>query len=715
MTLRYEYTAWAAMGLAMSLPSHAIAQQAVSPQVDDRVYADIVVTAQRREQNLQDVPLAVSALSADTIEGLGIKTTSDLALAAPGLTIAPSVNAISPFIRGVGNTNTSPGEESATAIYVDGVYISTLTSAMFSLANIERVEVLRGPQGTLFGRNAVAGVIQIITRKPSTTPSMDLAVGYGNYGTFDASLYATAGLADDLAADLSVYFSHQNDGWGTNLTTGNDIFKGREFGVRTRWVWDIGDSTELSFGADYNRSRPVVTQAYTQRPGSVLSTGQVSPGFYNARLSEDVTALTKQWGGNVQLRHDFGGLQLVGISSYRKVESDFVFDQDGQSVNLGFFSFNRGAKTFTQEVQLLAPAGSAIDWIIGAFYYHDDSFSRPTQLQGALFGPLTIRRFATQKARSYAAFGQATAELLADTNLTVGLRYTIDRRSIVGEDRNLLAGNPLPVSNIVDNRETFRRPTWRISLDHKFADHVLGYVSYNRGFKSGVYNVANQTLPIVKPATVDAFEFGLKTEPLHRMRLNISTFYNDYKNIQFNVSTPTGQALLNAAAGRIFGAEAELDWRATSNLSINGGLSLQDSKYKSFDNAPAFTPLPGGGNVESIVDAAGKKMVQAPDFTAYVSARYVIPTSAGDFTLIGSYNYNDGFYFEPQNRIGQPAHHLFNASVEWQPIDGMFGLRFWGRNLAGEKYFSTAQPSAFGDLMVPAAPRTYGITATAHF
>lgn len=701
------------VALATATPAFsqaAVVQPASSDATSEKTESsseikDIVVVAQRRSERLQDVPVSVTALSSEALSVSGVTSTISLQNSVPGLSMSVQQTSISPFIRGIGNRNTSPGDESAAALYVDGVYTASLAASVFALSNIDRIEVVKGPQGTLFGRNAAAGVIQVITKTPSHTPSVEMSGTYANYNTFIGQFYGTVGVTDTLAADLSIYGMNQANGWGRNANTGNEAFKGHEFAIRTKWLLDLGN-TKISLSGDYDKNRPVLQPALRALPGQKLIDGSGYLGFYTVNNTIDVSGTNEQWGGNLQIRHDFGGAELLSISSYRDVKVNLPFDQDGSAAPATTAIFKQYARTTTQELQLLSPGHGPVQWIIGAFYFHDASAYDPLTIGGTALGGRVIDRFARQVTTSYSGFAQATFEILPETHLIAGIRYTSDKRRITGVDLvNGVAGTP------VDQRATFSKPTWKISLDHKFSEDIMGYAQYSRGFKSGVFSAAAPTTPAVRPEIVDAFELGLKTDLFDRhVRFNASFFYNKFKDVQLQVPILGASVLLNAARGDVKGAEFELQVVPVSNLQLSANISYLDGTYTSFPIAPGFIPLPAGGSTQVVIDASGRDTIYTPPLTANFTIQYKIPTDIGEFDINGSAYYNDGFFFDPENRLRQASYTLLNATLGWTSSDERFGVQLFARNLTNAQYYNQIIPQRFGDTSVPDAPRTYGIT-----
>ncbi|RYD77433.1 MAG: TonB-dependent receptor, partial [Verrucomicrobiaceae bacterium] len=624
-SIKYLSTALVLWGVSAT-PSYA-QETAAASDVDikkedtlssaDNALGDIVVTAQRREERLQDVPISISALTSETLESSGVTGTEDLMFAVPGLEIARQNGAIAPFIRGIGNRSTSVGEESPVPLYVDGVYISKLAAGLMSFEGIERVEVLKGPQGTLFGRNAAAGVIQIFTRDPGEVTKFDAKFGYGNYDTVEASAYLGGALADGVRANISAYNTYQGDGWGKNLTTGRDVYKGYEHAFRGKIIFDLGPDTELRVAADYSKSQTASAPSYRPLPGRVTTTGNTGNpatrftpvafynGFYNVQLNLDTSVTTRQWGTSAQLKHDFGPVQFVSISSFRDVQSDQIFDSDGTPRSLVENLSDEPSKTFTQEFQLLSNNDSAFKWILGAYYFDDEQKFDPTTLFGTNFpfNLFTVNLFVDSGAKSLAGFGQGTYDFGQGTKLTLGLRYTHDKRTISGFQQ--LNGVLDPASVYRDSAK-FGKLTWRGSLDHRFSESFLAYAAIGRGFKSGVYNAFSYKDPVVRPEVLDSYEVGFKSDLLdRRLRFNGAAFYNDFKDVQVSSTIPGGLRLNNAAAARTYGFELELQARPTKALTISAAMTYLDGEYKSYPGATFFTRTATQTVAQTVGDASG--------------------------------------------------------------------------------------------------------------
>lgn len=711
-----------AIGLGFASPAYAQGEASPRPeQAGDQPsgVAEIIVTAQRREQSLQDVPVAVTALGSDALEKSGVSDIGTLGAVSPGLVMTTNRASVTPFLRGVGSSTGDPGGSASIAIYVDGVYINAPAAGYFALNNIERIEVIKGPQGTLFGRNATGGLIHVITRTPSSDPSGEVSIGYGNYDTVTGSLYATTGIAENLAADISFYGTYQHDGFGRNLTTGTDVHYRREFAVRSKWLWNAGPDTDITLTGDYGRNSNDAGHFRTIVPGTFgLGNTPFRGTIYDtqANLPSDVEA--SQGGASLRIVHDFGGATLTSTSAYRNVKSRANFDQDGTPIPAVDAVFGESTDTLQQEFTLNGSAGR-IDYTVGLFFFDMKAKTTPISIR-TLPPPLArlrVDRFAEQTATSYAAFAQATANLTDTTRVTAGFRYSVDEIGITARDI-AAANNPLgPEGSVVgsaDQKKTFKSPTWRLAIDQDIGDRALVYASYSRGFKAGQYNVNSYAQAAVRPEELDAFEVGLKSDLFDRqLRLNLAAFLYKYRDIQLQRVEVGAPTLVNAAAAEIKGLDIESTWVpnfADGRFQLRASASLLDGEYTDFPSASTFTPNPAGGNLQGAIDATGFDTIRSPKFTANVTADYTIPTSAGDLNLSATYFHSSKFYFDPDNRTVQDAYDLLNAQVTFTfPGDKIY-VRAWGKNLTDKVYYSTWSASTLGDMIVAAAPRTYGFT-----
>ncbi|HLZ99150.1 MAG TPA: TonB-dependent receptor plug domain-containing protein, partial [Steroidobacteraceae bacterium] len=412
---------------AMMNPPGALAAPDPAPAVDE--VPEIIVTAERRKERLQDVPIVVNALAGDQLEDAGVKSTVDLGAVTPGLEFGTQAAYGQPFLRGVGTVANGPGVESPVALYVDGIYYGAMIGSVLTLNDVDQVEVLKGPQGTLFGRNATGGLIQITTKDPTQKFDGYADVGYGSYNTATSDLYVSGGVTQSVAADLSVHYQDQGTGFGRNAFTGSQVNKTKDLSARNKWVFTPSDATSIKVIFDYEHQN--FAQAYipapgTQPPGDVPYTGdpQGMNGIY------DPYGVLNQGGASIQVRHDLGFAEFVSLTGFRR--SAVVESFDGgltrNPLDVLNLIINETHTQATQEFQLNAAAQSRVKWSTGVFFYDADGKSNPLVITTlGLFGPppsgyYNIYDFSDQKTYSGAAYAQATAEIAPATNLTGGLR-----------------------------------------------------------------------------------------------------------------------------------------------------------------------------------------------------------------------------------------------------------------------------------------------------
>ncbi len=433
-------------------------------------------------------------------------------------------------------------------------------------------------------------------------------------------------------------------------------------------------------------------------------------------------------GGGISgtISQDLGFAKLVSITSYRRGTTSFLFDDIPAGVPIlyaGPGDGNGPNKDFTEEVQLVSPSGKRFTWTTGAFYFFSrtsyDPFGRYFNV--GLYGPAgppgganrVTQTTGSERVESIAPFAQTTLELFDQTHLTLGGRYTFERRllqngSVVttrynGSTSTALFSQP-PL--------TIEKPTWRVALDHQFTPDVMGYISYNRGIKSGGFNILNPVNPSYLPERLDAYEAGIKSELLdRRLRLNLGAFYYDYSNVQVVQYLATVQTIVNGAQARLYGVDIDFNARLTSELSLNGGLELLHAAFTKYTNAVGSIVKPTGGATLIAVDASGRRLPGAEKVSATLSVDYETRVSFGTIHADVTGNYHGDSYFEADNFLRQPAYVLLNTSLEWRSSNDNLSLMVWGRNLLDKKIITNASTQAPGYPATYAQPpRTFGVT-----
>ena len=720
-----------ALGVTTALTGLPAAVQAQDQATVEQVgVGDIVVTAQRREENLQDVPISVTAISSDTLQSVNVTGTTGLGQVVPSVQVTSSGPSNIFFVRGVGNTSGNVGEEGANAFYVDGVYLGDLTSAGTKFNNIQRIEVLKGPQGTLFGRNSSGGLVNIITREPGDEANAQGRIGYGNFNTVQGQVYGALPLGENAAIDLALTGKNQAAGFGKNLATGKDVGLGWYWGARSKLVFRPGDATKIVLSGDYYKDHNDYVNGFYLTKGSVGTGGYRYPGDYNLNTLDNGYAHIQTYGGSLTIEHEFEFATLTSITAKRGVKVGSGFDADYANLRLVRAFVPSRIKTFQQELRLASASTRPFNWQLGVFYYNAKANVDGFRLTGLAFGGLnngTSTR-AEMKTDSYAVFGEAGYDLTDTTHLTAGLRYTRDERSYVGTVTTLQTGAVVAPPG---QKLSTGKVTYRIALRQDLTDQVNVYASYNRGFKSGIFAATgNPADPAVGPQTIDAFEIGLKSQLFDNLvRFNLAGFHYKIDDYQVRSSPAPGLTrLFNAATVKVDGIEGELTIAPTDGLTLNFSATYLNSRFDSFPGAPFTYQSPAlacgprtstapsqttgpatGGGINCIGDASGKKTPLSPTFASAASISYRAKLG-GDRELIFNalWNHSSRIYFEPDNRLSQDAYDVVNASIEFRPTPH-WGIEAWAANLFDERYYQTGVGGTTGDHSELAPPRTYGV------
>lgn len=741
-TLRLVLLATTSLALA-GMSQLALAQTA-EPDQDASMVDEIVVTAQKREQNVQDVPVAITALGTEQLAAAGATGTADLKALVPSLNVTTGVGGFGlPRIRGVGASGQGPGIENPVAVMVDDVYYGAAFGILQSLFDAQQVAVLKGPQGTLFGRNATGGVIQITTRRPQFTPHGSAQVGYGNFDTSNAAVFYTAPLSDVVAFSVSGQYENRREGYGVNRFTGNDVMDGRGWAGRAKLLWNPSDVTSVLLSIDTNgrdASDPSFRNFALNALGLNVTTLIVNAGGdpeYDIFSDIDPVLRARQTGASAIVEHDFGSVTFKSVTAYRKSELRTYFDPDGTTQARLRIDNNNYDKQFTQEIELLSDTDGPFEWVVGAFYMSNSAGQDPGRTTGTTtFGGNGYSDTITEVTlESYSAFAEGTYAFNDTTNLTAGVRYTSDDREFEAHTDNFNGATAVFTAGALQSASrNFSKATYRLSLDHRFSDQVMAYASFNRGFRSGTYVPQASPIIVLEPELVDAYEVGLKTDLFdRRVRINAATYFYDQTNVQVQQVIAGVNSVYNAQGAEVKGIDADLTWQVTDRFRLFGGVGYTDARYTEFTNAIISTPYPLpagfvipagqtcrgtfgspaaqlGGNCLLIGDASGNQLQNTPKLTASLGGNLEIPTSVGEFTLAGNVYYNDGFVGTADERIFQESYTTVDGSLTWRPTDDRFYVRVWGKNLSDAYYRTQIGATNSGDNGTPGVPRTFGIT-----
>jgi iron complex outermembrane receptor protein len=699
----------------------ALAPQLCQAQQTATTTGEIVVTAQRRSEKLQDVPITISAFNASALVNAGVTSLPDLNLLVPGLVYTNVIAYGLPYLRGVGTTATGPGFESPVATYVDGVYFASQAGALIALNNVAGVEVDKGPQGTLFGRNATGGAIQITTLDPSMTPGGKVEVGYGDYNTVEGQLYATSGLTSNLAGNLALAYSNQGIGYARNLANGDYVDQSRDFSVRTKLLFTPNNTTTINLALDYEHADGV--PAENTYPGSIPQFGPPLPSNPRDDYGDPQPySHNTQWGITLNVKKDLGFATLTSITAYRN--TIFIANFDGTLTAVpGTTFFLQGPEPHnqaTEELQLASTKNDKFEWITGAYFYFERAGDlEPTILGGSSFDYFGLPGGLTQAPDDYtyslAGYAQGTYHLTSKTSLTAGFRLTDEYK----DDKFVQVIPAFADVESFHNYKNFVDPTWRFAIQHYYDRNIMSYISYSRGFKSGGFNVGTP----YKPETLDAIETGVKSTFMGgRLQVNSSLFYYYYQNVQL-VTYPNGSLIIgNAPAAADYGVDLDGTFTITPNLKFTGSLEGLNTRFTSFPESIAVcsytlgaTAQPSYGTAYEPCDDTGKKLPKAPALTTSVGLDYSKQLS---FAKVGgdvTYSYDSGWFAESDNRLRQRAYSVVNASVRIGASDDNIVLRLWGKNLANSLYASFIASETDGDQLQWAPPRTFGATLSKTF
>ncbi|SCW53397.1 iron complex outermembrane recepter protein [Sphingobium faniae] len=731
--------AWAAPALAQSV------QAGAGPR-DEVKLEEIVVTAQKRSERLQNVPIAISAITGESLERRRIQTTQDLQFTVPSLVYNLQGGYALAFLRGVGSELAIPNAESSVATYVDGAYVSDSQGTVASLLGVERIEVLAGPQGTLWGRNAVGGAINTITLTPTQTTRITGKATYGNYDRREVSGSVSGGLADNLA--IGIYFAHmrrdtfmkrQVPTFPTGVQPDREMSKG----FRVKAVYIPTDWLTLTGTYEQTRQRSFENDAFRQtRPhgaGEVVGGVQDPIGKYI--ISNDAAAFANVDQEYATLREeiDLGWARILGISNWRNMKARTQIDIDGSSAPLIKVGTPASlSEQWSQELQLISPDESPVKWVVGLYYFDQDAGYDPVHQKSdaGLLGPgiEQVDNYAFVDTRSYAVFGQATVPLTSRVNLTVGARYSKDRKKFHAHDVYYAPGSAdncdaewadpscgiLAMPNLVhpNSRKTWDNFSPKITVDYKIGGTLL-YATFSTAYKSGAYNIGTPGNPgPVDPEKLTAYEAGSKSDFLDgRLRINTAGYFYKFKDLQVQTTafgSATGTTtLLNAAKAEMYGFELNGELAVTRELVLNGGLSLEHTKYTRFPNFAATVPgsTTDIGDVNVTIDATGNRLPRAPRHVITAGAVYQTQIAGGDFIANVNLYRNGGYFWHPSNVERQKAYTLVNASVEYEIPRTPVSISLWANNLTNTHYVNTNLPLAFfGTLQIDAPPRMYGVT-----
>ncbi|HYE51897.1 MAG TPA: TonB-dependent receptor [Azospirillaceae bacterium] len=731
---------------ALALCGSVAAAQEASP--DDLALEEIVVTARKMKEGLQDVPVAVTAITDAALRGTAYAGLSEIERMTPGLFFkAPDGARSQPFIRGIGSRQFDAGSEASVGVFIDGIYMARFQAQSTKLLDVERIEVLKGPQGALYGRNTIGGAISVVTKRPSATPEGTVEVGWGRFDDVRLATTVSGPVVDDTLL-FRVSASHNRDNGFMKLTrlggrggNGDDSVS-----ARGKLLWLAGDALEAELSLDYldrNAQGRVehLSNAGGRRSGPYLANTAVTtaaltdPTFYERDLlasRANFVGFQDQEAFGATLRVDYQAPvgTLTSLTGVR--ESSYVDDSDFDASEFEVVGSpkDEDATQFSEELRLSSrdggplTFGGRVNWLLGLYYFEEDVERSDFLVYGRDNIAVQIPSFGGRPhkddlgfsldTQSYAAFGQVEFSLTEQLRLTGGLRYTKDEKEGLFRVVSEIPGGFVPASYTKLVPAEFDSVDPSLSLRYSFTEDTMAYVSYTNGFKSGAFQftalVPSRADLVAKPESVDSYELGMKTEFLDkRVRLNGALFYQDYRNLQvpriLDLDGIPVVLLSNADKSRIKGLELELTAVPAQGLQVGLGYAYLDAQFKRFFVDPART-----------IDFSGFDLPRSPRHSVNAMAQYSMPVALGELSFRTGYRWIDDHYFEPDNNdpgTKEEAYGLLDASVT---LDAeRWYATLWGQNLTDERYrvtvtSQTSGATAFALKEQPGRPRTYGVT-----
>jgi iron complex outermembrane receptor protein len=677
---------------------------------------EVTVTAQKTRQSLQKVPLAVSAIGAQAIEDSRIRTVTDLQEQTPGLRINALQGGTQIAVRGIGFQFPNVSGEPGVAFNVDGVYIGRPTATGAIMSDLERIEVLRGPQGTLYGRNAVGGVVNMITRTPGEEGRFDGSLTYGSHNNIEAFAGVEGALGNKSVRGRLSGYANYHDGYKRNLFLDREGSDLESYAFRGTLVTDLQPDLSIEWRGDYSYdysnglfntvvgevpnalTSPWVPGGPLQAILNITPTVPIPPGAEDVVNDTPSFSEKEAYGGSatVNWTPDGTSLSVKSITAWRESEFRRRVDVDGSSAAIFEEVLDVATgKQFSQELNVSGNLFGDATFIAGLYYFQEDSTDNDSFFYPALADILSVSnglppgtipdnidyRYA-QDSTTYAVFGQVTVPVTDRLNLVGGLRYTRDEKTVV-QSINFFGSascTNLETSNDWDSL------TWKLGADYSATDDTLLYASVTTGFKAGGIALGG-CANTYDPEELTAYEAGFKTFFAdRRVRLNVSVFYYDYKNLQANIYTVGGATVENASNATQYGAEFELTAELAEGLDASVNVSLLDSESGDFFTSDPNEPAAG------ILNLKGNKLEKAPEWTAGGAISYRTAVGRGELNLRWEIFHSDAYFNDAFNSsyAESPAYTVNNAKISWSDDKWEYGA--FGKNIFDEEYTTMRLP-----------------------
>lgn len=683
---------------------------------------EIIVTAQRRSENLRDVPISITALNSDALQRSGVSSTLDLPRLAPGLELPLNGGFTQPSIRGVSSGGSDVGDSSNVAVYVDGVYRPAQSAQLMDLPDVEQVEVLKGPQGTLYGQGAEGGAIVITTRAPSFTTEGKISTSYGNHGSLILQGVVSAPFTDKLAFSLSGVYEDR-DGLRYNVATHENDSGLRARMVRGKLLFQPSDSASFTLTGFFSRrkdSSPYGGKAVDGRSVGYFIYPSAPQPESTREIALDTPTLVdiKNYGFSLRSEVDIDAGTITSITSFTKNQGRLTVDVDYSPANIASIyaiPLSPDQEFITQDLSFVSTGWGSISLTAGVFLMATNEGYRPQSFtigDGALNSApgtgTTIQQFQHIKRFILAGFAELEYAVTGEFTVSAGGRYSYERQRGYAD---LFGSAPNEIPSPF-NPAVFKKFTPRITARLALSPRSNIYATFGQGFKSGILSTSALTSAPARPETLTAYEIGYKGVLFDKLSLNVAGFYYDWKDLQVQRYVPPQSIYENAASARSKGVDVDVSFRVTPELTLTAGGVYLDAKYRRYPLAGTFMPNASGGNDNATIIASGLRTIRAPKFTATFGATYDVDTRAGKLGLSGSLYHHSGSRLELTGRIRQPKHDIVDAQISFSPLVADYlKVSLWGRNLTNKAYLQSLLQTNFADGISYAPPRTYGVRA----
>lgn len=684
------------------LPMSAMAQTAASALAEEprretnaAALEEIVVTAQRREESIQTVPIAITSLGERFLRDNRVADVTDLQNFVPGLKVGKGGGIARITLRGVGNEFLAIGGDAGVAFHLDGIFIGRAEAQLAGVYDVSRIEVLRGPQGTLYGRNATGGSINVIYNRPTETPEGYLSASYGSHNEYTIEGVASGPLADGVSGRLSVRRAY-SDGYTRNAVPGQPNLDDKDnFSARGQLLLRPAADISLLLSADYYRdwSRGPGVK-FLGGPDGALTPAQLPPfngktlvPFDKRAVVADATSRTygEFWGLKSELKWSFATIDLRAITSYRGQKYGYKrYEGDGTDKPVSTLNIDNDIWQFSQELQLLSSGQGPLQWTAGAYYYTENGDQARVI---PIFQPGPVALFAGGRVNTdaFAVYGHVDYRFIDQLTLVLGARHSWDKRSV--DEYQRITGTPIDGTH--QGKADWGAFTWDATLRYEPNDRSMAYLRAARGYKSGGWNTGTLQITPFNPEHIMSWELGYKASLFdRRVRLSAAAFRNAYDDLQVTEVQGFSILLTNAATARIQGVELEVQANVTDHFQVNATGSYLDAHFRNYFNTDESRPGKGLQNL------AGNQLAQSPEWKFNVGGTYTAELSSGAaVTFRGTYYWQDRVFFTAFNeaQLSQRPVGRLDADIGFKTADGKWQFNLFGRNLTNRQVYNNVQ------------------------